>query len=114
MRKSLKRRAMKCSFCGKGADEVKKLIAGPNVYICDACVETCNRILDALPAAFAGWGSMSDAQLLDALAPCAATVEAVRTVLQHEVDELRARQVSWDAIGKALGVSRQAAWERFC
>jgi biotin operon repressor len=37
----------------------------------------------------------------------------VRTVLQHEIDELRARQVSWDAIGKALGISRQAAWERF-
>jgi hypothetical protein len=113
MLKSLKRRAMKCSFCGKGAEEVKKLIAGRNVYICDACVETCNRILDALPAAFAGWASMSDAQLLDALGPCAATVEAVRTVLQREVDELRARQVSWDAIGKALGISRQAAWERF-
>lgn len=113
MRKGLKRRAMKCSFCGKGADEVKKLIAGRNVYICDACVATCNRILDALPAGFAGWASMSDAQLLEALGPSAATVEAVRTVLQQEVDELRARQVSWDAIGKALGISRQAAWERF-
>jgi predicted TPR repeat methyltransferase len=113
MLNSLKRRAMKCSFCRKGADEVKKLIAGRNVYICDACVETCNRILDALPTAFAGWASMSDAQLLDALGPCAATVEAVRTVLQRQVDEVRARQVSWDAIGKALGISRQAAWERF-
>ncbi len=109
----LKRRPMKCSFCGKGADEVHKLIGGRKVYICGACVETCNKILDALPAAFAGWESMSDPQLLDALKPCAATVEAVRTVLQQQVDELRARQVSWEAIGKALGISRQAAWERF-
>ena len=30
---------MNCSFCGKSADEVKKLIAGPSVYICDECVE---------------------------------------------------------------------------
>ncbi len=34
-----------CSFCGKSQDEVKKLIAGPGVYICDECVELCNDIL---------------------------------------------------------------------
>ncbi|MEW6001745.1 MAG: ATP-dependent Clp protease ATP-binding subunit ClpX [Nitrospirota bacterium] len=35
----------KCSFCGKGHDEVKKLIAGPTVYICNECVELCNEII---------------------------------------------------------------------
>lgn len=35
-----------CSFCGKAQDEVKKLIAGPSVYICDECVELCNDILE--------------------------------------------------------------------
>ena len=34
-----------CSFCGKGQDEVRKLIAGPSVYICDECVDLCNDIL---------------------------------------------------------------------
>lgn len=34
-----------CSFCGKNQDEVKKLVAGPGVYICDECVELCNEIL---------------------------------------------------------------------
>ena len=34
-----------CSFCGKGQDEVRKLIAGPNVYICDECIELCNDII---------------------------------------------------------------------
>ena len=34
-----------CSFCGKSQDEVKKLIAGPTVYICDECVELCNDII---------------------------------------------------------------------
>ena len=37
---------LKCSFCGKGQDEVRKLIAGPTVYICDECVELCNDIID--------------------------------------------------------------------
>ena len=37
---------LKCSFCGKWQDQVKKLIAGPDVYICDECVELCNEILD--------------------------------------------------------------------
>ncbi len=34
-----------CSFCGKGQDDVKKLIAGPTVYICDECIELCNEIV---------------------------------------------------------------------
>ncbi|MBK9142301.1 MAG: ATP-dependent protease ATP-binding subunit ClpX [Candidatus Melainabacteria bacterium] len=37
---------LKCSFCGKSQDQVKKLIAGPGVYICDECVDLCNEILD--------------------------------------------------------------------
>jgi len=36
---------LRCSFCGKSQDEVKKLIAGPAVYICDECVELCNDII---------------------------------------------------------------------
>lgn len=36
---------LKCSFCGKNQDEVKKLIAGPSVYICDECVDLCNDII---------------------------------------------------------------------
>jgi len=37
---------LKCSFCGKSQDQVRKLIAGPGVYICDECVDLCNEILD--------------------------------------------------------------------
>jgi len=36
---------LSCSFCGKGQREVKKLIAGPTVYICDGCIKLCNDIL---------------------------------------------------------------------
>ena len=38
-------RHLRCSFCGKSRDEVRKLIAGPTVYICDECVNLCNDII---------------------------------------------------------------------
>src|SRR5450631_3723190 len=48
---------LSCSFCGKGQREVRKLIAGPTVYICDECIRLCNDIIaedserdDAKPA----------------------------------------------------------------
>ena len=37
---------LKCSFCGKAQDQVRKLIAGPGVYVCDECIDLCNEILD--------------------------------------------------------------------
>jgi len=37
---------LKCSFCGKTQKQVKKLIAGPGVYICDECIELCNEIIE--------------------------------------------------------------------
>jgi ATP-dependent Clp protease ATP-binding subunit ClpX len=40
-----KERNLKCSFCGKNQDAVRKLIAGPSVYICDECVQLCNEII---------------------------------------------------------------------
>jgi biotin operon repressor len=56
---------------------------------------------------------MTEDQLLNSLAPAVATVEATRAVLQTQIDTLRTRGVTWSAIGDALGISRQAAWERF-
>ncbi|MBY6275032.1 ATP-dependent Clp protease ATP-binding subunit ClpX [Symbiobacterium thermophilum] len=37
---------LKCSFCGKYQDQVKRLVAGPGVYICDECIELCNEIIE--------------------------------------------------------------------
>ena len=37
---------LKCSFCGKTQEQVRKLVAGPGVYICDECIELCNEIID--------------------------------------------------------------------
>lgn len=37
---------LKCSFCGKSQEQVRKLVAGPGVYICDECIELCNEIVE--------------------------------------------------------------------
>ena len=44
-RRETKQENLTCSFCGKSQDEVKKLIAGPSVYICDECIELCTDII---------------------------------------------------------------------
>jgi hypothetical protein len=108
------RSKLRCSFCGKSEKDVAKLMGGAHGgYICDVCIGACNRILEAMPQTFAGWDSMSDEQLVTALQPASATVDATRAVLQSIVDTLRGRGVSWESIGRGLGTSRQAAWERF-
>lgn len=49
--KTTEKSPLHCSFCGKHSDEVRKLVAGPDVYICDECIALCNDILrDELPA----------------------------------------------------------------
>jgi hypothetical protein len=103
-----------CSFCRKSAKEVLALIAGPGIHICGDCVGTCNKILAGAPTeGFAGWESLNDEVLLTHLDRSQAAFEASRAVLQQQIDILRKREVSWQKIGEALGVSRQAAWERF-
>ncbi len=109
-----RKKTLKCSFCGKTEKEVVRLVAGPGVTICDGCIASCNMILEATPSTFVdGWDKMTDDHLLHGIKTAEATVDATRAVLQAMIDELRRRNVSWEAIGKALGISRQAAWERF-
>jgi hypothetical protein len=44
-----RKKSLRCSFCGKHQDQVQCLIAGPGVYICDACISLCNEILAVEP-----------------------------------------------------------------
>ena len=53
---------LKCSFCGKSQDQVRKLIAGPGVYICDECIDLCNEILDEELVEGQGHGSRPSAE----------------------------------------------------
>src|SRR5437660_10145570 len=41
-----RRRHTRCSFCGKGQEQVRKLVAGPGVYICDQCIDLCQEVLE--------------------------------------------------------------------
>jgi hypothetical protein len=63
--------------------------------------------------AFAGWKALTDEELLAALPATAQAVEAADERVREHVAMLRQRDVSWEKIAAALGVSRQAAWERF-
>jgi ATP-dependent Clp protease ATP-binding subunit ClpX len=109
---------MRCSFCGKSRDEVEKLVAGPGAFICDDCVGLCVEILReegtvAKPVVLRDPRDASTEELMARLANAAAVTADVDQRLKETVDILRERGHSWARIGKALGVSRQAAWERF-
>ena len=103
-----------CSFCIKDKDSVAKLIAGPGVYICNECVHLCELILAENPSSeFGSWTDRPEDELLASLARIQAVEAQVDAAVHDHVDILRGRGVSWTRIGQALGVSKQAAWERF-
>ncbi len=63
MAKNDEKRTVRCSFCGKSQDDVKRIIAGKNAFICDECIQLCVSILEEdliLPSSHAKVGSMSD------------------------------------------------------
>ena len=126
------KRLLHCSFCGKAQTEVKKLIEGPGVFICDECVGLCQDIIVKSPArrpryAVCKVHGVPKVENLDSLLPDNAPTEnllkmlagyngafeRVDAAMQDVVDILREREVSWAAIGESLKVSRQAAWKRF-
>lgn len=103
-----------CSFCDKDKDSVAKLIAGPGVYICDECVRLCYEIITEDPTPRTGsWNERPDDEMLASLARRQGAVAQMEAGLHDRVAALRARGISWTRIGEALGVSKQAAWERF-
>jgi len=106
-----------CSFCFKSQHEVRRLISGPaSIFICDECVELCNAIIASRPRRSSQSSKLEDLpteRLLQRLQAIEDTVQGKGNQLQHVVEMLRTREVSWAQIGTALGISRQSAWERF-
>jgi hypothetical protein len=105
-----------CSFCLKSQHEVAKLVAGPGfIFICDACVGLCNAWIAGRPPKvdIPPLDEIPTERLLSQLKPVEQTLQGKGNQLQQVVETLRRREVSWAAIGEALGVSRQSAWERF-
>jgi len=106
-----------CSFCGTPGSPRRRLIGGLGATICVGCVEDFHGLTHP-PARPAGdrrppWEDMSEADLLASLPLILRTADQVDSFAAEWVRLIRDRGVSWTAIGEALGVSRQAAWERF-
>jgi hypothetical protein len=106
-----------CSFCGEPGQREGEMAGGLGAFICGSC-------LDRFAGAAAehrrsgrqdppAWDGMSDADLLGRLPLIAQTGAQVDRYLVDWVRLLRGRGLSWAQVGGALGISRQAAWERF-
>jgi hypothetical protein len=109
-----------CSFCGTpgGPGTDVPLVGGLGAQICAGCIDEFHALVhDEVRTAAARrtmpWDTMSDAEVLATLPLILASAEQNLWFAHEWVDLLRERKVSWAEIGRALGVSRQAAWERF-
>ncbi len=106
-----------CSFCGVPWSEDNLFAGGFGAQICRECVERYDKFLHD-PEEFAAgnrpvWDDMSVDELLEALPHIVRTSKQVDLFLHEWVQMLHDRGASWQRIGLTLGVSRQAAWERF-
>jgi hypothetical protein len=107
-----------CSFCGKRGTDDTRFAGGLGALMCTECLESFSAAFAAPENAgvkIIGWSdeSMSDAEMLARLPLISATASQVDRYLRAWVGRIRERHISYAEIGKALGVSRQAAWERF-
>ena len=110
--------AWSCSFCGKRGTDDTRYAGGLGALMCTDCLESFSAKFAAPENAHQqviGWSDedLSDAEMLARLPLIAATATQVDRYLRLWVGRIRERHISYAEIGKALGVSRQAAWERF-
>src|SRR6476646_6542460 len=110
--------AWSCSFCGKRGTDDTRFAGGLGALMCTDCLERFTAAFAAPENANSkviGWSEddMTDADMLARLPLIAATATQVDRYLRAWVARIRERHISYAEIGKALGVSRQAAWERF-
>ena len=106
-----------CSFCGKEWSEDNPFAGGYGAQICRECIARYDFMLND-PAERARtnrpvWDEMSVDELLETLPNIVRTANQVDQFLHEWVEMLHERGASWQRIGLTLGVSRQAAWERF-
>ena len=110
--------AWSCSFCGKRGTDDTRFAGGLGALMCTECLASFTAAFAAPENAHVrilGWSDedMTDADMLARLPLIAATASQVDRYLRAWVARIRERHISYAEIGKALGVSRQAAWERF-
>ena len=109
--------AWSCSFCGAQGGDETRLAGGLGAMICMDCLtyyhETFSDAEATEQIASPPWEKMTDAEMLSKLPQISAEATQVDRFLREWVKMIRERNISYAEIGKALGVSRQAAWERF-
>jgi len=117
---AIAREGRTCSFCaapgGPGTDV--PLVGGLGAQVCVSCIDEFHAIVHdeervSTARGTMPWERMTDPELLATLPQILASAEQNFAFAQEWVDMLRARHISWAEIGRVLGVSRQAAWERF-
>jgi hypothetical protein len=106
-----------CSFCGLVGTRDTLFAGGLGAMMCLACHQKYAEIF-ASEERIASvrrppWEQMSDEELLDSLPKIQATAAQANEFLQAWVRIARSRGLTWSEVGRALGISRQAAWERF-
>ena len=105
-----------CSFCNKNNGEVKKLIAGPGVYICDECIGLCNTILGEEKSGTDTAPSLDEApvdQLVMILAAMARTAHSMEERLGEWARKLAERGVPVSTIASQIGITEVELRARF-
>jgi hypothetical protein len=109
-----------CSFCNKNDEQVKKLIAGPGVYICDECIGLCNAILDEEVTGGTPNGSpapsLDDAPvetLVMIFGAMGRTARSMEDRLAEWARKLTARGVPMSTLASELGITETDAAQRF-
>ena len=116
---SISREGKICSFCGTpgGPGTDLLLLGGLGAQVCATCIDDFHSIVHdrdkMAEAKIFPWDTMTDAEVLATLPLILASAEQNAAFAREWVDLLRERGISWAEIGNTLGVSRQAAWERF-
>lgn|SRR5487761_1215044 len=111
-----------CSFCLKLHTDVETLVAGPGVYICNECVTLCSQLIAGKPTsrspkavqAIGPWEAEAGLdEVLASLPRVARAGDQAEYTLTQYVRKARQLGATWAAIGQALAMTRQSAWERF-
>jgi hypothetical protein len=106
-----------CSFCGQHGSRKNRLAGGLGAMICFECLDYYHDVAHSpkkiRETTRRVWEEMSDAELLSRLPLILQSAEQNAAFANDWIALIRARRISWAQIGKVLGVSRQAAWERF-
>ena len=109
-----------CSFCEKPSNEVAKMVAGPGVFICNECVELCATIIDDAAQTTSEerlsrrkYFDRPAGEILSGLPALARSAARVEAEVASWVGRLREQDTDWPTIAGALGVSVEAARQRF-